>query len=61
MHSDIIVPESVLKEINSFKLKKPIYRTKSEAIILLEKVIEKVNPSAVELCKKTGLISLGCR
>lgn len=55
LHSDIVVPESVLKEINSFKLKKPIYRTKSEARILLEKVIEKVNPSAVELCKKTGL------
>ncbi len=53
--SDIVVPESVIKEINSFKLKKPIYRTKSEARIMLEKVIERVNPSAVELCKKTGL------
>ncbi len=37
-------------EINSFPLKKPIYRTKSESKALIEKVIKRIEPYANELC-----------
>ena len=46
------VSQSVLDEINSFKLKKPIFRTKSESEDLLNSVFEKIQDSAIEVCKK---------
>lgn len=42
--------KKMVDEINSFQLKKPIYRTKSESIALIEKVIERIEPYANELC-----------
>jgi Zn-dependent protease with chaperone function len=42
-----------VEEINSFKLKKPIYRTRSESKKLLEKVINRIEPFAVEICLAT--------
>ena len=46
------VSQSVLDEINSFKLKKPIFRTKSESEDLLNTVFEKIQDSAIEVCKE---------
>ena len=40
----------IVDEINSYPLKKPIYRTKSESKALIEKVIERIEPFANELC-----------
>ena len=42
--------KEMVKEINSFRLKKPIYRTKSESKQLLEKVIKRIEPFAIEIC-----------
>lgn len=46
------VSQSVLDEINSFKLKKPIFRTKSESEDLLNTVFERIQDSAKEVCKE---------
>lgn len=54
------IPEKVLYEINSYKLKKPIYRTKAESRALLESVIEKIYPKAKELCLSQGLDITKC-
>ena len=56
----IEIPEKVLYEINSYKLKKPIYRTKAESRALLESVIEKIYPKAKELCLSQGLDITKC-
>lgn len=48
--NDPHVSPELLKEINSYKLKKPIYRTKSQAKLLLENVIARIRPSAESIC-----------
>lgn len=47
---ELKVTKELLNEINTFKLKKPIYRTKSESLAYLEKIIKKITPSAKKLC-----------
>lgn len=42
--------KNMVTEINSFQLKKPIYRTRSESKALLEKVIKRIEPFANEIC-----------
>jgi predicted Zn-dependent protease len=47
---ELEVTKEILNEINTFKLKKPIYRTKSESRLFLEQIIDKIKPSAEILC-----------
>lgn len=47
---ELEVTKEILHEINTFKLKKPIFRTKSESKLFLEQIIKKIKPSAVALC-----------
>ncbi len=47
---EIEVTKELLHEINTYKLKKPIYRTRSQSKEYLEKVIDKIKPSAEILC-----------
>tara|TARA_B100000795_G_C22782692_1_gene433133 strand:+ start:1198 stop:1932 length:735 start_codon:yes stop_codon:yes gene_type:complete len=46
------VTKELLTEINSYRLKKPIFRTKSEAKKLLESVIERIKPQAEAICRE---------
>ena len=39
---ELEVTKEILHEINTFKLKKPIFRTKSESKLFLEQIIKKI-------------------
>ena len=58
---DMKVSKELIKEINTFKLKKPIYRTKSQSLRYLEEVIEKIKPSAELLCMEITSNPKNCK
>lgn len=59
--ANLEVTKELLLEINSYKLKKPIYRTKSQAKELLENVIERIQPHAESFCRELSEASSPCK